>query len=441
MRLALIADARSPIAQGWFRAAQRIGCDVHLLSTHPSGEHLPGSLCLPTLPVTVGRLGMTNLMPRPPQVARSPVEAVRVQQESATTGATDSPRARYMRELRLVAELMHRPLFSRQLAVALDRIRPDVVHALRIPYEAILAVPLMQRRPEPFAVSIWGNDLTLFAQNSPRFLRWTRSVLRRADGLQADCVRDLHLAREAEYGFSATRPWLLAPTSGGVDGSVFNVDGDRAAIRRSMKIAQGAPVVFNPRGIRGYVRNDMFVRAIPHLLRAHPDLVVFAVGTSTNAPLRELAAQLGVAAHVRFLDSVTQPAMADLFRAADVSVSPSVQDGTPNSLIEAMACGSFPVAGDLPSIREWIEPGVNGLLVDVNSPVSIARGLDLALSDPVLRSSARTYNLRLVSARANSGRVQGRIEAFYNAVLTQRNQTSDKLQQAPAAVRWPELDL
>jgi glycosyltransferase involved in cell wall biosynthesis len=337
-----------------------------------------------------------------------------------------------------VAELAHRPLFSRQLAADLDHIRPDVVHALRIPYEAILAAPLMRRRSEPFAVSIWGNDLTLFAENSPRFLRWTRRVLGGADGLHCDCIRDLNLARGSAFGFSPTRPWLLAPGSGGVDEAVFNTDGDRAAIRRSMNIAEGAPVVFNPRGTRDYVRNDTFLRAIPHLLASHPELVVLTVGTSTNGVLRALAVELGVAGHVRFLDSVPQHKMADLFRVADVSVSPSVHDGTPNSLIEAMACGSFPVAGDLPSIREWIEPGVNGLLVDVSSPLSIARGLASALNDHVLRSSARAFNLRLVDARASSGLVRQRIEAFYDAVMRRRSAAPTGMDLAPAAAHWPD---
>ena len=52
----------------------------------------------------------------------------------------------------------------------------------------------------------------------------------------------------------------------------------------------------------------------------------------------------------------------------------SIHDGTPNSLLEGMACGCFPVAGDLESIREWITHGQNGLLVDPNDPQSIADG-------------------------------------------------------------------
>ena len=43
-----------------------------------------------------------------------------------------------------------------------------------------------------------------------------------------------------------------------------------------------------------------------------------------------------------------------------MTVSPSTHDGTPNTLLEGMACGSFPIVGDLESLREWIEPGLTG---------------------------------------------------------------------------------
>lgn len=44
--------------------------------------------------------------------------------------------------------------------------------------------------------------------------------------------------------------------------------------------------------------------------------------------------------------------MAYLFRLADVTVSLSEDDGTPNTLLEAVACGCFPIAGDIESVRE-----------------------------------------------------------------------------------------
>lgn len=54
--------------------------------------------------------------------------------------------------------------------------------------------------------------------------------------------------------------------------------------------------------------------------------------------------------------------MAELFRLSSVAVSPSLHDGTPNTLLEAMDCGCIIVTGDIESVREWINDGENGSL-------------------------------------------------------------------------------
>lgn len=45
-------------------------------------------------------------------------------------------------------------------------------------------------------------------------------------------------------------------------------------------------------------------------------------------------------------------------------VSAPTSDGVSSSIIEGMACGAVPVASDLPTVREWVEHGENGLLVE-----------------------------------------------------------------------------
>ena len=78
-----------------------------------------------------------------------------------------------------------------------------------------------------------------------------------------------------------------------------------------------------------------------------------------------------------------------------------------------MACGCFPVAGDIESLQEWITPGVNGLLVDPRDPQAIAGAVLMALEDRNLRRRAAEHNTRLVSERAEYGRVMAKAERFY----------------------------
>jgi glycosyltransferase involved in cell wall biosynthesis len=108
--------------------------------------------------------------------------------------------------------------------------------------------------------------------------------------------------------------------------------------------------------------------------------------------------------------------MGQLFRSAHVMVSPSLHDGTPNTLLESMACGCFPIAGDLASIREWINSGENGLLIDSTSPSSLARGVLEALSDDDLREQAANLNSVIIQERADYPAVMQRAEGIYRAM-------------------------
>ncbi len=127
--------------------------------------------------------------------------------------------------------------------------------------------------------------------------------------------------------------------------------------------------------------------------------------------------ELHIAGNVDLLPVQSRPQMAELFRRSRLAVSPSTHDGTPNTLLEAMACGCVPVAGDLESLREWITPGQNGLLVDPNDPQSIAQGILTALEDEALQQRARSLNAELIAGRAEHDQVMRSAQAFYRSLL------------------------
>jgi glycosyltransferase involved in cell wall biosynthesis len=116
---------------------------------------------------------------------------------------------------------------------------------------------------------------------------------------------------------------------------------------------------------------------------------------------------------VELLPAQSQKQMADLFRRCQVLVSPSIHDGTPNTLLEGMACGCYPVAGDLESIREWITPGVNGQLTDPSEPQALAEAVIEALEQSHLREAAARHNADLIAARAEYDQCMRLAGEFY----------------------------
>ena len=400
MRLLFIADGRSPIALNWIRYFIDQGHEVHLASTYACSP-VPGLASLTLVPVAFSGLKKSGAeAPQSASVSTGPAGARRKDLTALGTVGLRTAVRQWLGPLTLKSS-------ARQLDELIRRLQPALVHAMRIPYEGMIAA--LARPAAPLLISIWGNDFTLHANSTPLMDRLTRQALQAAHALHADCRRDLRLA--AEYGFPVERPSLVVPGNGGLRLEVFH------PLPEAEEQAERSLQVINPRGLRAYVRNDTFFQAVTRVAAVYPD-VRFLCPTMAGQPQAERwVAELGIAGQIELLPRQTQAQMAALFQACQVCVSPSEHDGTPNTLLEAMACGCFPVAGDIESLREWIIPGENGLLVDPGNPAALAQAILQALEQPELRRSARKRNLALVAERAEYHQVMAQVEAFYRQLL------------------------
>ncbi len=111
-------------------------------------------------------------------------------------------------------------------------------------------------------------------------------------------------------------------------------------------------------------------------------------------PLRPYLAGLGDKVHL--LGSVPNSQLPHILNQARCLILPSLYEGHPKTLIEAMACGLPVIGADSPGIREIIEHGENGLLCGTD-PVSIRATVEELIGDPTLQMrlgrNARQYAL------------------------------------------------
>jgi glycosyltransferase involved in cell wall biosynthesis len=279
---------------------------------------------------------------------------------------------------------------------------------MRIPYEGMLCA--LANPHAPLLISIWGNDFTLHARATPLMARYTRLSLRRAEALHTDCHRDLRMS--FQWGFQQEKPSVVLPGAGGVQPELFYPPVSEPGL------VGGSRMVINPRGFRAYVRNDTFFRAIPLVLE-HAQDVSFICTTMADEPrAHRWVKELGIVGHVELLPWQNREQMAELFRKCRVVVSPSTHDGTPNTLLEAMACGCIPVASDLESVREWITPGINGLLFDPADPFTLSQVILEALGNTELRQRAHSHNLNLIAGRAAYPVVMEKARVFYQDIIS-----------------------
>ena len=411
MRIVFVTDARSAISQSWINHFVNRGDDAHVISTYPCSPDIIRGARIYELPIAFAALS---------RISHNGTIASKKQPSVLAQGLADL-RIGSLSGLSLVARSWLGPIdlhrYVTRARNLIESISPDIVHAMRIPFEGILAAKATPLR-FPLLISVWGNDFTLFAEGNPLIARQTRHALQRADALNCDCRRDLRLAVQ-DWGFSEEKPTSIWPGTGGIKTSVFNEEGDVSDLRERLRIPPGARVVINPRGFRVYVRNDIFFQSIPLVLEKHPEAIFLCVGMQANPVADKWIKRLGIKESVRLLHNMPHKEMAELFRLAEITVSPSLHDGTPNSLLEAMACGCFPVAGNIESIREWIVDKENGLLADPTNPRSLADAITRALSDHGLRDRARESNVRMVVERTQYEKVMCEAEKFYQQLIRQ----------------------
>lgn len=101
--------------------------------------------------------------------------------------------------------------------------------------------------------------------------------------------------------------------------------------------------------------------------------------------LMEKSCALGISGKTVFLGWLDRERLLVRYQGADIFITVSLDEGMPNAVMEAMACGLPVIASDIPAHRELIEDGVNGMLVSAREPEAVAKVLKVLMRDKALR--------------------------------------------------------
>jgi teichuronic acid biosynthesis glycosyltransferase TuaC len=231
----------------------------------------------------------------------------------------------------------------------------------------------------PLVITAHGSDINVYAEK-PTVRPQLRGALRRAAGVIA-------VSRAIEERIRALEPSLgsrvVCIPCAAVDPSVFRVR-DQALARRHLGLEPAARIVV-------FAGELVPIKGVATLIEAWglleqsgqlavtDRLIVIGDGPLKRA-LQSEAQAARVAHLVRFAGEVSQEELSTWLSAANIFCLPSRNEGTPNVVIEALACGRPVVASAVGGIPDLIRPAVNGLLVDPGDSQALARGLSGALA-------------------------------------------------------------
>jgi L-malate glycosyltransferase len=164
--------------------------------------------------------------------------------------------------------------------------------------------------------------------------------------------------------------------------------------------------------LRSEKSHETLFAAAASLLRSHPSLRFQIVGDGVRrGELEQLAATLGLSAHVEFLGH--REDVPALLAAADVFVLPSRSEAFPNAAIEAMAAGIPVVACAVGGLLDLIQDGKTGLLVPPGDSNALAAALGALVEDPPRAHAIGTAGRRLVQQRYSFDRMVGSFDDLY----------------------------
>jgi len=175
---------------------------------------------------------------------------------------------------------------------------------------------------------------------------------------------------------------------------------------------------------------DTLLDALPNMLERSPGVKVVLAGPG-EPPARATA--LLASSRVRWEGYLDATGKAEVLRDASVFLMPSVSEGMPVALLEAMAYGLAIVATRVGGIPEVVTDGETAVLVEPLDPAAFERAVTGLLADSVRRERLGAA-ARLRAERLNAGEVFGPIESVYRSLSPGSSVGSSPELPAPVTV-------
>ena len=304
--------------------------------------------------------------------------------------------------------------------------RVDLVHIQGFSSKNILitAMAKLFRRPVVLHLQTAKHDEPAAVRGQGRLAWWAFSsadlYLSVSPGLTKPCL---------DAGMAADR---FREVPNGVDASRFSPASleERKALRARLNLPADRPLILFVGVVspdkQPHVLLDAWLRtqqdpalASTLVFVGATDPALFELGGRLIDQLRSTVVASGFADRVVFVPPTSQ--VQDYFRAADVYAMPSLREGLPIALLEAMACGLACVASRLPGATDvMVQDGTNGLLVPPQEPAALATALATMIANPGRATEIGAAARRTVEDRYTMERVADMWLDTYDQVLGRR---------------------
>jgi len=249
---------------------------------------------------------------------------------------------------------------------ALDKIirevQPDVIHSFEMQSCSYPILKTMNAFPDiKWVYSCWGNDLYYYQHlkyHQPKI----QAVLKRVNFLHTDCLRDFELAKN--LGFTGKHIGVIPGGTGYKLSELQHLK--KPVSERKIILVKGYQHLFG----RGLV----VVKALHEMLKAIKDYEVVVFGAHQSVIDYISVNNLSFKAYSRH--GLSHQELLELMGQSLIYIGNNISDGMPNTLLEAVVMGAFPIQSNPGGVTaEIIRHGENGFLISEPESINEIKGL------------------------------------------------------------------
>ncbi len=299
---------------------------------------------------------------------------------------------------------------ERWLSQIIRRWRPDIIHTLGL-YPAGEFYYRVRMRFGLTDIGLWvmqirgGSDLTL-RRLEPLTAHEITQMLLECDQLISD--NEVNFRYAMEMGIEKDK-WSMigtVPGTGGVDVEALSTSWSGPPSSRRIIIW---PKAYESPWSKALPVFEAIKLSWDHIQPC--EIYMFAMTPEVQMWYPTLPEEIRRHCHIE--SRISREVVLSIMTQARIMLAPSLIDGTPNSMFEAMAAGAFPILSPIETLIPIVENERNVLFARNLYPMEIAEALIRAMSEDTLVDRAANNNLEIVYRLADRAKVGPRVIAYY----------------------------
>ncbi len=298
-------------------------------------------------------------------------------------------------------------IVSAEIEKLIDNIKPDIIHTLEMQHAGYLVLPLKLKYKNSFPLwfySCWGSDIRYF-ENVDKHKERISKVLENCDALFSGDKLSIEKAK-TKYNF--TKPIINVPSPGGSKIKYFDqmIKYKKPSKRKIILV----------KGYTGWVyKLDVLIEA---LLLCSEELIKNKYTVKIYIPpsdkkyikqLQDAGIKVEIFKHTQCYDDVIK-----FYSTARINLASSLSDGVPNSMLEGMMVGVFPIQSNAGAVSEYITNGLNGILLNPLDVNGYADAIKLIIKNDELVDNAALINKKIIEERLDYDIIKNKVRNFYN---------------------------